>query len=61
VERTEARGTGLDRFFQGVGIKEADVNQMAKQCYEIELMVIKMWNPRDAGEADVTRIYNSAF
>lgn len=52
---------GLPKTMKEVGITEADINPMARQCYETDLMRIKMWNPRDAGEVDIARIYNSAL
>lgn len=51
----------LPRTMSEVGIKEADIAPMSKQCYATAMTGINMWNPRDASEDDITQIYTSAL
>ena len=52
---------GLPKNMREVGIAETDIELMAKQCYETGNMGIANWNPRDANETDIVRIYRASL
>lgn len=52
---------GLPSSLREVGIAEADVPELARQCYEKEFAVIPLFNARDAKEKDITRILQAAL
>jgi alcohol dehydrogenase len=52
---------GLPQTLKEVGIAESDIDLMAKHCYQDNSMVIKMWNPRDASEADIAKIFRMSL
>lgn len=51
----------LPKNMREVGIEETDIELMAKQCYETGHMGISHWNPRDANETDIVRIYRASL
>jgi alcohol dehydrogenase class IV len=51
----------LPKTMREVGIKEADIDAMAKHCYETNSMVIKLWSPREVTEKDILTIFKAAL
>jgi alcohol dehydrogenase class IV len=51
----------LPKTMSDVGIKEDDIETMAKHCFETNSMVIKMWTIRNVDESDIRKIFHSSF
>lgn len=44
-----------------VGIKEYDIEPMARHCYENNAMVMKMWTSRDLSQNDISQLLRSSL
>ena len=51
----------LPKTMRDVGIKEDDIETMAKHCFETNHMVIKLWTIQSVSESDIRRIFHSSF
>lgn len=52
---------GIPQKMSNVGIKEADIPELARRCYEVSKPVIDAQNPRDATEKDVADILRESL
>lgn len=51
----------LPKTMRDVGIKEDDIEMMAKHCFETNLMVIKLWTTQNVSESNIKQIFHSSF
>jgi alcohol dehydrogenase class IV len=51
----------LPKTMRDVGIKEDDIEMMAKHCFETNLMVIKLWTAQNVSESNIKQIFHSSF
>jgi alcohol dehydrogenase class IV len=51
----------LPKTMREVGIKEDDLETMAKHCFETNNMVIKLWTIQNVSESNIRQIFHSSF
>jgi alcohol dehydrogenase class IV len=51
----------LPKTMRDVGIKEDDIETMAKHCFETNSMVIKLWTIQNVSESNISQIFHSSF
>ncbi len=51
----------LPKTMREVGIKEDDINEMAKHCFETNSMMFKLWTMRDVSESDISQMFHSSL
>lgn len=49
----------LPKRMSEVGILDADIDEMAKHCFETSAMLMKMCSPREPSESDIKQIFKS--
>ncbi len=51
----------LPKTMREVGIKEDDIEEMAKHCFETNSMIINTWTFKDVSESDISQMFYSSL